>query len=584
VSNRLGARLRWAFGLIGVAAVCLVIYTGHQALTAKDNLERVASDFTTLSGQLTSGDRAGVATTLADAQDHAAAARKNTRGPGWWLTERIPGVGPNVTAVRTVSDVVDELSRHVLPDVVTATSTLRPDNLRPHQGRVDLGALERIAPSVVAADRALQVQAGRIAAVRTGDLAPQIARPVTLMQDKMAEAASLSGRASRAVQLMPSMLGADGRRTYLMIFQNNAELRATGGIPGAFAVVHANHGKITIGAQGDAGTFGKLDRPALPVSAEEAAVFGPKIAQYAQDVTFTPHFPRSAELIRAMWKQRTGESVDGVVSTDPVALGYLLGGTGPVTIGGGRQLTSDNAVSVLLNRVYFEIRDPTLQNVYFAQVAKTVFGAVSGGRGDPQKVLSGLTRGADERRLLIWSAHPAEQKVLAGTELAGVLSDQAGDRPDLGVFMNDSSESKLDYYLDYATSVSSQGCQGGRQHLTVTVKLHSTVPADTTGMPDYVFNTGTGSGRGVIRLTVQSFLPVEGFLDGATVDGQDLSLPSQQLLGRKVVAQTLDVTPGQTRTLVLSVVSGRGQSGDPVLRTTPGARGAGMGHVGRSHC
>ena len=75
-------RLRWAILLIGAAVVVLVAYTGYQALSARRNLQRVAADFTTLAGQLTSGNQAGAQQTLADVQQHADAARGDTRGPG----------------------------------------------------------------------------------------------------------------------------------------------------------------------------------------------------------------------------------------------------------------------------------------------------------------------------------------------------------------------------------------------------------------------------------------------------------------------------------------------------------------------
>ena len=40
------------------------------------------------------------------------------------------------------------------------------------------------------------------------------------------------------------MAGADGPRDYLLVFQNNAEIRATGGLPGSWARLHAEDGKL----------------------------------------------------------------------------------------------------------------------------------------------------------------------------------------------------------------------------------------------------------------------------------------------------------------------------------------------------
>ncbi|WP_396229763.1 DUF4012 domain-containing protein, partial [Frankia sp. CpI1-P] len=42
------------------------------------------------------------------------------------------------------------------------------------------------------------------------------------------------------------MLGANGPRTYFIAFQNNAEIKGTGGLLGVFGVLTANHGKVDL--------------------------------------------------------------------------------------------------------------------------------------------------------------------------------------------------------------------------------------------------------------------------------------------------------------------------------------------------
>ena len=214
---------------------------------------------------------------------------------------------------------------------------MRPARLRPVDGRIDLAPLRAGAPAVVRASERLAEQDKVVEAIDVRPLAPEIARPVTLLQDKIARADALADRASRAVRLLPSMLGAHGKRNYLFLFQNNAEVRATGGIPGSFALLTASHGKVTLGRQDDAGSLGRFVRPPIPLTGEEKALFGQELRVYPQDVNFTPDFPRTAELAAAMYRSKRGLAVDGVVSVDPVALSYLLRGTGPVTTAGGRR-------------------------------------------------------------------------------------------------------------------------------------------------------------------------------------------------------------------------------------------------------
>ncbi len=581
--KRTSHRLRWALGLIGVVAVLLVGFTGYQALRAKAALEGAASDFDTLSGQLTSGDAAGARPTLESAQEHARVALANTRGPLWWLSTKLPGLGPNVEAVRTVAGVTDGLASDVLPDVVTAAGVLRPENLRPVKGRVQLQPIRRVQEPVVRAAEALSAQSREVGEIDTSTLVSSIAGPIAELQSKIADADVLAERASRAVRLLPAMLGADGRRDYLFLFQNNAEIRATGGIPGAFAIISARDGRITLGRQFSAGDLGPFERPPVPLTRQERALFGLHLGTLPQDTNFTPDFPRTAQILAGMWKAQEGSSLDGVMSTDPVALSYLLRGTGPVKTAGGRTLSADSVVRLLLNQTYTDIPDPEQQNDFFAAAARSVFDAVSAGTGDPRAVLDGLTQAAAERRILVWSAHRDEQQILEPTALAGGLASEASTAPDVGVYFNAARPYKLDYYLDYEASVRSTGCVGGRQRLSVTLELSSRLTRDTplnaSLAPEFDF-----FGQRSIVVNAYAFAPVGGDLTSFVVDGEKATVDLKKLDGRRVMVRTFIIRPGQERSVTMTMVSGPGQTGDPQLRVTPGVRTSGIGTVGASAC
>ena len=184
-----------------------------------------------------------------------------------------------------------------------------------------------------------------------------------------------------------------------------------------------------------------------------------------------------------MYKARTGRTVDGVVSIDPVALSSVLEGTGPVKTVGGRKLTSGDAVRLLLSQVYADIPNPDRQNVFFNAVARSVFDAVSTGQGSARAVVDSLATSASQRRVLVWSARPEEQQLLDPTALSGRLETSATDAPQVGVFFNAARPYKLDYYLDYVTSVRSVSCVNGRQHLKVTVDMRSRVPKAFRTLP-----------------------------------------------------------------------------------------------------
>lgn len=550
---------------------------------AKAALEGAASDFDTLSAQLTTGDTDAARATLKSAREHARDALANTHGPLWWLSSRLPGVGPNVAAIRTVSGVSDALASDVLPDVVTAAGVLRPENLRPVKGRVQLQPIRRVEAPVVRAAEALSVQSLHASEIDTSALMSSIAGPVAEMQSRIADADALADRASRAVRLLPVMLGADGRRDYLLLFQNNAEIRATGGLPGAFAIITARDGRITLSRQFTAAELRPLDDSSVPLTRDEVALFGRHLGQLPQDTNFTPDFPRTAQILADMWEAQHGFSVDGVMSTDPIALSYLLRGTGPVKTVGGRTLSAESVVSLLLNKTYTDIPDPEQQNEFFAAAARSVFDAVAAGTGDPRVVLDGLTRATAERRILVWSADRDEQRILKPTALAGGLASEASTRPDIGVYFNAARPYKLDYYLDYETSVRSTGCRDGVQRLSVTLTMSSRLTRDTplnrSLAPRFAF-----FGQRSIVVNAYAVAPVGGAVESLEVDGERVKVDVQELNGRRVTPRTFIIRPGQKRSVTMTMVSGPGQSGTPQLRVTPGVRDDGVGDVGASSC
>ncbi len=191
----------------------------------------------------------------------------------------------------------DGLASDVLPDVVTAAGVLRPENLRPVNGRVQLQPIRQVEAPVVQAAAALSDQSRHVEEIDTSALLSSIAGPVAEMQARIADADALAGRASRAVRLLPGMLGAEGRRDYLFLFQNNAEIRATGGLPGAFAIITARDGRITLGRQFSAGDLGPFEQPPVPLSRQEQALFGTHLGTLPQDANFTPDFPRTAQIL-----------------------------------------------------------------------------------------------------------------------------------------------------------------------------------------------------------------------------------------------------------------------------------------------
>ena len=103
--------------------------------------------------------------------------------------------------------------------------------------------------------------------------------------------------------MLPDMLGADGPRNYFMVFQNNAEIRATGGIGGAWALLHVDDGRLELRQQGSTTDFPPRRSSVTDLTDAEMSLIGPKMGTYFQNAGSIPDFPRAAEIFRAWWQE-----------------------------------------------------------------------------------------------------------------------------------------------------------------------------------------------------------------------------------------------------------------------------------------
>lgn len=564
---RLRRRVPW---LLTLALTVLLVGWGawlaYDAVQARRELLAAAELLAGLQDDVLAGDT-DVAETLAQVQERAAAAREATHGLHWTAAGALPWAGENVRAVQAVSEVVDSLARNVLPDLAEVAEAVKPSTLAPVDGRVDLAPLEQAAPVVVAA--AEQVAAGqrRLDLINADRLWASVAEPLTDLREKLAELSMTTATASRAVQLLPAMLGADGPRTYLVLVQNPAEPRATGGVP-AVVVVRADGGVVSVVEQGSSGV-GNLHTPALPLTAEEDSLFSHLVGSYLADVTFTPDFPRSGELAQAIWSAETGDVVDGVVSVDPAAISSLLRIGGPVTLSDGTQLTGDNAPEWLANTVYLRYGSVAERDALFAEATIAAFTALMSGGWEPGAMTDALAADARAGHLMIWSADPAEQALLSGTVLSGELVGVRGYSPVIGVYVNDGSQSKMGYYLKADVTATTTECRADRsQAITLTVELTSVAPEDAAELPDYI-SGGHVLPAGQMRENILVYAPAGGLVDNVRVVGAEEGVHAQSHEGLAVTGKTLVFAPGDSVVLEYDILSGPGQPGTPVLRTTP---------------
>lgn len=554
---------------VGVVGGIAAKHLYDQAMSAKADLEKATALVGQVQSSMVAFDSTSAKADVAQISALTAAAATKTSGTLWRSLEWLPVAGPNLTAVRVTADSVNTLVR----GAVSPLTGVDLAALMPKDGRIDVKNLAALAGDVASADSTMKTIRKNLSGLDRSSLIPEVSRGIDKLNATMAKIEPVLTPVHNALTILPKALGADGPQHYLLIFQNNAESRGTGGNPAAIALLTADNGTITMTQQAASGDFtnARAD-PIIPLDPQFQALYGTKAGRYIQDSTLSPDFGDTAKIVRAFWAESFGTPIDAVASVDPVALGYLLRAIGPVTLPApfGQVLTADNAVPLLLNTVYADYPDPAMQDAFFAAAARSVFASLMTSHADPKALVGALVQSADEGRLMYSPSDPAQAALLAGTPVGGTLPTDNAKTTDLGVYLDDVTEGKLDYYMQLSIAAQSTQCQkDATPAFTSTVTLQNTLdPSAVPGLAPYI-SPGNYFPRGDVSSDVYLYGPVGSTLTAVTVDGNPVAASGQPHLGRTAVRVNVQTAPGQTATITAMFAAPPGDFGPLEVRHTP---------------
>ena len=547
---------RLVLGWLVLAAVAVLGYLAVTAALARSDLQTAKSSLGTVKARLLAGDEAGARRELAAADRAAAAAQDRTRGPLWTAAAAVPFVGRPLDTVRGIARTAHELTTTTLPRVVDVAAALSPDRLRVATDRIDVAALANAAPTLAVVDTQVAAALRDADALPTGTWLSPVDRARTQFRDLVAGLHTTLDDASQAARLAPSMLGADGPRRYLLVIQTNAEARGLGGLPGVFAVVRADRGRVGFDRFGnDSDIHGHAHAQLGSDFVRWYSQFG--VETVWENSNASPDFPADARIWLSMWQDQTGQRLDGAIATDPVALSYLLRVTGPVTLKDGTVVSADNIVELSESTAYARYRDTAERKRFFVDLGRATADHVlhaAGGHG--RALIDAMAHAARERRIVVWSSHRGEQAQIAARGLGGVLP--SGPVPFTATVVNNAAGSKLDYYLERTVRYDAGRCDGGRRRSTVTIELRNAAPAH--GLPPYVIvrsdHPEWPPAPGTNRSLVTVYATAGSRLTGASVDGADVL--EQILRGREadhpIFTTAVEIPPLRTVTLRFALI------------------------------
>ena len=556
-----------AVALSAVAGLALLLAVVG-GLAARGSITRGVDGATKGLRFMRAGDPDGASESLAKSASDLSSARSIVKSPLLWPAKLIPGLSQHVhSAERLVS-----AGRDTARVVSRAVSGVDVRSVKVRSGVVDLSAIDRLQLPLETTRDAVVLLDEAVAKSRTGWLIDPLNSRLRRLARETAKA-SLQGRnAVEAARLAPSLLGADGKRVWLVLFTTPAEARGLGGFPGNWAEITTERGRITVTRKGTVVSLinGGPNKKGRIVHAPQdyldrygkygAGINGaPMRPIFWNNITLSPDGPTVAEIAADLYAQSGGQPVDGVIVADPYALQAIVSLTGPLTLSSDGTdeppvLTPSNIVQFLLFDQYARYAGSTTTRKDALQEASDLAVKTLLGKDLPSPVTIARAFGKPlaTGHLMFWSLNPEDQAPIRSLGISGTLPQPESDG--FSYTLNNSGPNKMDTFvnrsLDYQATVNEHT---GAVTATATIRIKNNA-TETVALPDDV----TGNYRGAPRGSVQSLLSVYSPLQlfSASIDGKPVAFGDDRLFERgwRVYDTQITVPPGKELVIELRLV------------------------------
>ncbi len=235
---------------------------------------------------------------------------------------------------------------------------------------------------------------------------------------------------------LPTLLGLHTPQTYLILVQNNQELRATGGFISALGKVTINKAKVVDLDFTDSYNLFHDGGQYPPAPAPMQRYMGIPLL-LLRDANWSPDFPTTAKLIKALYAQETGIAVDGIITVDLHAVELMIDALGAIEMEGASEpLTGANLIAQVqqfwnqplatgatitttgLGEWWGQRKD------FIPAVAQGVLDRLQSDDADYFKILHGAQAALNEHAVQIWMADPVAATQLAALDWDGSLQPE----------------------------------------------------------------------------------------------------------------------------------------------------------------
>lgn len=228
--------------------------------------------------------------------------------------------------------------------------------------------------------------------------------------------------------ILADIFGGNGPRKYLFLFQNNSEMRATGGFIGSYGLLDISNGRIkNFFIDGIFNPDGQLKEKIVPPQPIQKI----SMAWSLHDSNWFPDFPISAKKAITFYEKTGGPTVDGVITFTPALMKKLLAITGPIEMPEyGVTLDEHNFTEATQYEVEIDYdKEQNEPKKILADLAPVLLEKLLDKKdiGNASKIAQAFLSGLEEKHVLIYSSNPLLEEIISKQCWSGEVLDSRGD-------------------------------------------------------------------------------------------------------------------------------------------------------------
>ncbi len=228
--------------------------------------------------------------------------------------------------------------------------------------------------------------------------------------------------------ILTDLLGGNGPRKYLFLFQNNSEMRATGGFIGSYGLLDISNGRVkNFFIDGIYNPDGQLKEKIVPPQPIQKI----SAAWSLHDSNWFADFPMSAKKAITFYEKTGGPTVDGVVTFTPALIKKMLAITGPIEMPEYEvTLDENNFTEVTQYEVEVDYdKEENEPKKILADLAPILLQKLLDKKDieSISKIVQVLLLGLDEKHILIYSSNPELQRIVSQQGWSGEILPSSCD-------------------------------------------------------------------------------------------------------------------------------------------------------------